>query len=83
MDNLDRKKEIQKKYYNSKCKNDPDYIAKRNETNALYYAEKRKDRTWLNEQNIKQQKYRKEWVKRNEQKKIQKKIDDFKKRLIN
>ena len=55
-------KQTQKAYYNEKCKNNPEFVKKRNEYNNKYYEENSKNAEWRVKRNEYQKKYLKKYL---------------------
>jgi hypothetical protein len=71
----------QQYYYETIIKNDPEYVAKRNEYSNAYYALMSQDREWMDARNKKQRAYSKEWRADKKIAKLEKRIEEFKKQL--
>jgi len=76
-------RKYQKKYYETKLKTNPEYVAKRNEYNNAYYATMSQDKEWRYKRNKTQRRYSKEWRKRKQDEKLKNKIEQFKNELVN
>jgi hypothetical protein len=75
-------RQSQKKYYETKLKTNPEYVAKRNQYNIEYYATMCEDKEWRDKRNKTQRTYSKEWRKRKRDEKLKNKIEQFKNELI-